>query len=156
MNSLRKYEAVEYKYGANGPFYNGTNWPKSKKIDCSATAIGFFYELSRVTGEKELMLHSHRKSSIMAQLGSRVPRAKGNNPFKNLKVGDLMFFDTDGSAQTNITHVGVYVGGRKMRHAGRETGVVTVDLLKGNYYTKRFLFGKRIMNWENGKLVIKK
>lgn len=155
---LQKYDGIRWRGGGNGPFYNGTNWPKSKYIDCSGTTVAFMYELSKITGAEDLRIHATRSSNTIAGIGTRIPKAKGENPFVNLKVGDLMIFDTDFNGRSNITHVGVYVGGGKMRHVGIKTGIKTVDLLgSGGYYLKTYLFSRRIISsWKNGRPVVKK
>jgi hypothetical protein len=57
--------------------------------------------------------------------------------------GDLLFFDTVGG----VSHVGIYVFDNKFIHAasgGQRTGVIKSSLTE-NYYKKRFLFARRLV-----------
>lgn len=62
---------------------------------------------------------------------------------KGLRVGDLVFFDTDHS-KPGPDHVGIYAGGGKMIEAPRPgKGVQMTDITQG-YYANRFMGGRRI------------
>jgi len=63
---------------------------------------------------------------------------------KNLKEGDLVFFNTV-SASMIITHVGVYVCNNKFAHASTSKGVTISDLSE-KYYTKAFRGAGRFIN----------
>ncbi len=158
MGSLKKYEGIPWRSSKNGPFENGSSWPKSKFIDCSGTTVAFMYELSKITGSDELLLHATRSSKTLANLGTKISKSPGSNPFANLKVGDLMIFDTNNNKKIDISHVGVYIGGGEMRHVGTTSGIKTVDLMRsGGYYVRNYLFSRRIISgWKDGKPTVKK
>jgi cell wall-associated NlpC family hydrolase len=66
--------------------------------------------------------------------GSYVSRA-------NLQPGDLVYFGTDGSP----SHVGLYVGNGTMIHAPSTGKTVQYTSIDSDYYTSRFMGGKRIL-----------
>jgi hypothetical protein len=59
----------------------------------------------------------------------------------NLRFGDLVFFNTTGEIPS---HVGIYVGFNLFIHASVSQGV-TVSSLKSDYYRKRFVGARRII-----------
>ena len=62
----------------------------------------------------------------LLEQGKRVDR-------KNMKRGDIIFFDTVGSD----THVGIYLGGNKFMHDSSSKGV-TISDLTNSYYSSTF------------------
>jgi cell wall-associated NlpC family hydrolase len=66
--------------------------------------------------------------------GSYVSRA-------NLQPGDLVYFGTDGSP----SHVGLYVGNGTMIHAPSTGKTIQYTSIDSDYYTSRFMGGKRIL-----------
>lgn len=71
-----------------------------------------------------------------------------------LAPGDLLFFDTLGRG--HVSHVGLYIGGRRMIHAaseGSRTGVIVSDIDE-DYYTSRFLYARRLVQQGNNVLQI--
>ncbi len=68
------------------------------------------------------------------QAGSPVPRA-------GLLPGDLVFFATTARSPT---HVGIVVSEDSFVHAPSDGGVVRVERLSGDYWTRRYLGARRI------------
>lgn len=62
---------------------------------------------------------------------------------KGLRVGDLIFFDTDGSV-AGPDHVGIYYGNGKMLHAPRPGKGIEVTDITGGYWMGKFMGGRRI------------
>jgi len=60
---------------------------------------------------------------------------------KDLKFGDLIFFNTTG---THASHVGIYLGDDLFAHASVSLGV-TISSLESSYYKNRFEGGRRII-----------
>lgn len=60
-----------------------------------------------------------------------------------LKSGDLVFFDTEGSGEA--THVGIYAGNNIMIHAPHTGDVVKYTDISGSYYVSHYLGAKRII-----------
>jgi cell wall-associated NlpC family hydrolase len=60
---------------------------------------------------------------------------------KNLHRGDLLFFNTSGGG---VSHVGMYVGDRKMVHTGSSGGRVRIDRISESYYRQRYVGAVRV------------
>ena len=58
-----------------------------------------------------------------------------------LAPGDLVFFET---VAPGASHVGIAVGGDQFVHAPNSTGVVRVEQLSSQYWSRRFVGAKRI------------
>jgi len=60
----------------------------------------------------------------------------------DLAVGDLVFFDTDGSG---ASHVGIYIGDGQFVHPAASAQRVEVDRLDAPYYVTRYLGARRLL-----------
>lgn len=87
---------------------------------------------------------------VYGKLGIALPRTTYNQinvgasvDLGNLRVGDLVFFDTDGTVK-GPDHVGIYIGGGKFVHAPRPGKNVQISSLADSYYANRFMGGRRI------------
>lgn len=116
MREISKMMGVSYKLGGNDE--NG--------IDCSAYTMLVY------------------KNSI----GQLLPRSsaeqfKTGYPVepKDLKFGDLVFFDTTGEP---ASHVGIYLGDDLFAHASVSLGV-TISSLESMYYRNRYNGARRIV-----------
>lgn len=105
-----------YKYG-------GTT---TKGFDCSGFVRYLF-------GKFDVSLT--RTSSSQAQEGVKVSKDE-------LKVGDLVFFNTSGKG---ISHVGVFVGNGKFAHSSSSRGVI-MSGLDEKYYANRYVTARRILS----------
>lgn len=120
INFAKTLLGAPYIYGGVSP----------EGFDCS----GF---TSYVYGKFGIQLE--RTSSDQAKQGYEVAK-------ENLKQGDLVFFDTNGS-HTIINHAGIYIGDGKFIHASSGTStrcVIISDITMGyyadNYLTARCIF----------------
>jgi peptidoglycan DL-endopeptidase LytE len=59
-----------------------------------------------------------------------------------LEVGDLVFFNTDG---TGASHVGIYIGGGEFVHPASGAGRVVIDRLEAPYYSARYIGARRVL-----------
>jgi len=64
---------------------------------------------------------------------------------RDLRAGDLVFFDTVNAARAMATHVGIVIGGDEFVHAPSSAGEVRVERLAATYWATRFV-GARRMN----------
>lgn len=112
-----EFLGVKYRYGGKGP---------QQGFDCSG--------LVAYAAEKSLGLKLPRTAHGQAQQGTAVPR-------KNLRRGDLVFFNTLGR---KFSHVGIYLGDQKFVHAPRTGARIRVDSLNGSYWQKRFTGARRL------------
>lgn len=62
---------------------------------------------------------------------------------KGLRVGDLVFFDTD-KGTAGPDHVGIYMGNGKMFHTPRPGKSAEIADMTSGYYMDRFMGGRRI------------
>lgn len=115
---------VEYSYKFIGkPYVWGATGPNS--FDCSGFTSyvyrKFGYYLPHYTGAQ-------------VEMGSAVNK-------KNLKSGDLVFFNTTGSN----SHVGIYIGNGRFIHASSGKDQVTISNLGDSYYSSRYSAARRII-----------
>jgi cell wall-associated NlpC family hydrolase len=116
LMEIIKYINTPYKYG--GSSHNG--------IDCSAFTQAVF--------SKSLEIKLDRTARGQYHEG------QGVDDVNDLQFGDLVFFDT--SRREKPGHVGIYIGDHLFVHAARSG--VTVSSLDMDYYSKRFMGGRRI------------
>lgn len=117
-------DLISYAYDFIGkPYVWGAEGPRS--FDCS----GFTKYVYNAFG---VNLPHYTGSQIGK--GSAVSR-------KNLKQGDLVFFNTDGP----VSHVGIYIGDGEFIHASSGSRKVTVSNLGQSYYNSRYAGARRIL-----------
>lgn len=109
-----------YVWGAVGP---GT-------FDCS----GFTSYVYKKTG-----INIPRTSREQSKYGRYVKR-------KQLKAGDLIFFDTSRRRKGIINHVGIYLGDNKFIHASSAKKKVIITSLKKPFYSQRYKWARRVVN----------
>ena len=63
---------------------------------------------------------------------------------KNLKPGDLVFFDTSKRKKGYVNHVGIYIGNNKFIHASSAKKKVVTTSLSKNFYSKRYKGARRV------------
>lgn len=118
LAKAREFMGVPYKWGGVDP--NG--------YDCS----GFVQEVFRLAGHQV-----PRLADIQYEQLDKVERDE-------LRAGDLVFFNTDGSG---ISHVGIYSGDNNFLHASSSRGVVESNLDE-SYYKVRFVGAARLPAWQ--------
>ncbi len=120
-------EIAEYalKFLGTPYVYGGTDLATG--VDCS----GFVYSIYKNFG-----ITLQRNSASQYTQGTYVDKS-------NLQAGDLIFFNTGGN--TNISHVGMYLGDNKYIHSSTySTGVIVEDLYD-DYSTSTYVGAKRII-----------
>ena len=119
VSYAKSFLGKPYVWGAQGP----------SSFDCS----GFTYYVFKNSANITLP----RTSKDQSTYGTTVSK-------KNLKVGDLVFFDTSGSNSGNISHVGIYIGSNQFIHASSSKEKVVISDFN-NYYTNAFVKAKRVL-----------
>lgn len=119
IRTAKKYLGTRYVWGATGP----------SRFDCS----GFTqYVLRKSKGAR--IPRVSRKQAYYGQYVSR----------RNLRAGDLVFFDTSRRRRGYVNHVGIYIGGSKFIHASSARHRVVITSLNRPFYSARFKWGRRV------------
>ena len=116
---LKEQVGKPYVWGANGP----------DSFDCSG--------LVRYVYKNTLGKDIPRVSEDQSKVGQAVSR-------ENLQPGDLVFFDTDGANDGNVSHVGIYIGSNQFIHSSSTKGKVVISDFT-NYYNNAFVRAKRVL-----------
>ena len=90
---------------------------------------------------------------VFKENGVTLPRYSGNQAkvgkpisYKELHVGDLVFFNTEKKYKQKVNHVGIYIGDNKFIHASSAKKKVVITSFKEKpFYKKRFLWGQRVI-----------
>ncbi|WP_260412319.1 C40 family peptidase [Alkalihalobacillus sp. TS-13] len=115
------------------PYQYGAPVGDTSSFDCSSFTVTVF---------KKYGISLPRSSSAQANVGTTVSKS-------NLKVGDLLFYDTNFNGVIN--HVAIYAGNGKMLGAQSSTGVAFTDAFSPYYWGDRFVKAKRVLKSEAPK-----
>ncbi len=118
INVAKQKLGRKYVWGAVGQ--RGT-------FDCS----GFTSYVYKKNG-----IHIPRTSLNQSKFGKFVSR-------RNLKIGDLVFFDTSKHRRGYVNHVGIYIGNGKFIHASSAKKKVVITNLNKPFYSSRFKGARR-------------
>ncbi|WP_054743605.1 C40 family peptidase [Cellulosilyticum ruminicola] len=122
-------EIVDYgKQFIGTPYVWGGNDLK-KGVDCSGLTKGIY---------KTFDIHITRLAATQVEDGKIIDK-------KELRPGDLVFFDTTGYNTGKISHVGIYAGNNMFLHADGTNGVM-LSRLDSPYYTRNYVTSSRIIN----------
>lgn len=116
VNYAYKFLGKPYVYGASGP----------NAFDCSGLTQYVYNKFG---------IDISRTTYTQVGQGTKVKKS-------DLKAGDLVFFNTEGS----ISHVGIYVGNGEFIHAPRTGKPVMISSLSDGYYQSRYATARRIFN----------
>ena len=115
----KRWLGSRYVWGASRP----------GAFDCS----GFTQFVMRKVKHKRIPRVSRRQ----AYYGMYVSR-------RNLRAGDLVFFDTSRRRRGYVNHVGIYIGRNLFIHASSARHRVVITSLNKPFYSRRFMWGRRI------------
>ena len=115
----KKWLGSRYVWGAS----------RAGAFDCS----GFTQYVMRRTKGRAIPRVSRRQ----AYYGKYVSR-------RNLRPGDLIFFDTSRRRRGYVNHVAIYIGGNRFIHASSAKHRVVITSLNKPFYSSRFMWGRRI------------
>lgn len=112
---------VSYDYGTRNP---------SKLIfDCSAFTEFVF-----------------AKVGVDLKWGTKYQKSAGSYVSKsNLAKGDLVFFDTIGSNNGVINHVGIYMGGGKVIHDTPSVNGLQISSITSGYWSTHYVTARRVL-----------
>lgn len=120
---------MPYVWGGTNPAKLGTNGKYiSGGFDCSGLVL-YVYKHYGITLPR----------TSMDQINVGLPIN-----INNLKNGDLVFFTTNTSSPSEISHIGIYIGNNKFIHCPKPGDVVKISELTG-YYKENFVIGKRVI-----------
>jgi len=89
-----------------------------------------------------LVRYSYGKAGLQMPRDTRSQRnASVPVSLKNLREGDLLFFDQEGK---KASHVGMYIGNGRFVHAPSSGGKVRTDSLKAEFWKKHFVDARRV------------
>ena len=108
-----------YVWGAQGP----------SSFDCSGYTYYVLKNAANIT--------IPRVSKDQSKHGTSVSKS-------NLRVGDLIFFDTSGANDGNVSHVGIYLGNNEFIHASSSKGKVVISQMS-SYYNGAFVNARRVL-----------
>ena len=122
IEHAKGYLGAKYVRGANGP----------KAFDCSGLTTAVFKE-------------------AMGYTMTRTAYTQGYNNFgrviksmKDLKKGDLVFFDTNANDSDLCDHVGIYIGNNEFIHASSSEKQVIISDITKRWWAEIFSWGKRV------------
>jgi len=112
---------VKYKFGVRNP---------SKLIfDCSSFTEFVF-----------------AKVGVDLKWGTKYQKSAGSFVSKgNLRKGDLVFFDTIGSNNKVINHVGIYIGGGQFIHDTPSKNGLAINSLTSGYWSTHYVTARRVL-----------
>ena len=113
------------------PYIYGTEGPNS--YDCSGLT---YYCYEQITG-------IHLKRS--AYLQGYDERYEMIENIADLKVGDIVCFNTNSSDEDLSDHTGIYIGGGQFIHASSAAAKVIISSLSSGYYNRVFSWARRIL-----------
>ena len=119
ISYAKKLLGKPYVWGAEGP----------SSFDCS----GFTYYVFKNAANINLP----RVSKDQSNYGTYVKKS-------DLKAGDLIFFDTSGENDGNVSHVGIYLGNNQFIHCSSSKGQVVISEMS-SYYTKAYVNARRVL-----------
>lgn len=122
IDFAKRYLGTPYVWG-------GSNL--SRGVDCS----GFVYSVYKNFG-----LTLYRSSRTMVNNGYKISKS-------DLTPGDLVFFDTEGSNNGSISHVGIYIGNGNFIHSSssKRTWGVVITSLSDPYYIRTYVTATRVL-----------
>ena len=120
LNFATQQIGKNYIWGAQGP----------NSFDCSGLTYYVYKNAAGIT--------LPRVSSAQSQYGNTVSKS-------DLKAGDLLFFDTSGSNNGVVSHVGLYVGNGQMIHASSSKGKVVQTSMENSYWNNAYITAKRVL-----------
>ncbi len=86
----------------------------------------------------------HAKGRVIPRVSRRQAYFGRYVSRRNLRPGDLIFFDTSRRRRGYVNHVGIYIGNGYFIHASSAKHRVVITSLNKPFYRSRFMWGRRI------------
>lgn len=115
----KKFLGVPYKWGGATP----------DGFDCSGLTYYIY---------KQFGITLNRTAEGQSAQGVYVDKSE-------LKPGDLIFFDTNGTNDGEVTHDGMYIGNNQFIHSANSRTLVSITDLSESYYSSTYVKAKRII-----------
>ena len=119
ISYAKKLLGKPYVWGAEGP----------SSFDCSGFTCYVFKNAANI--------NLPRVSKDQSNYGTYVKKS-------DLREGDLIFFDTSGENDGNVSHVGIYLGNNQFIHCSSSKGQVVISEMS-SYYTKAYVNSRRVL-----------
>ncbi len=138
------------KYSINDIIFNGKNKKSTKMITLAKKKLGRRYVWGAV-GAKNTFDCSGLTTYVCKKNGIKIPRrAIEQSKYgkyisrKNLKPGDLIFFDTSKRRKGYVNHVGIYIGNNNFIHASSAKKKVVITSLNKTFFSNRYKGARRV------------
>jgi LysM repeat protein len=95
------------------------------------------------SGFTQYVMH-HAKGRMIPRVSRRQAYYGRYVSRRNLRPGDLIFFDTSRSRRGYVNHVGIYIGNGMFIHASSAKHRVVITSLNKPFYRSRFMWGRRV------------
>jgi N-acetylmuramoyl-L-alanine amidase len=122
-------ELLEYSKRFLGVPYKWAGTSPKTGFDCSGFTQYVF---------KHFDIDLNRIAADQSRQGEQISK-------QDLQSGDLVFFDTSGKVNGQITHVGIYIGDGKFIHASSPGSDVKYDTINDGFYQRTYVAGRRII-----------
>lgn len=88
----------------------------------------------------------YAKVGVDLKWGTSSQKKQGSYVSKsNLRAGDLVFFDTKGSNNGVINHVGIYMGNGQMIHNTPSKDGLAINSITSGYWSTHYVTGRRVL-----------
>lgn len=88
----------------------------------------------------------YRKVGVELRWGTRDQKSQGTFVSKsNLRKGDLVFFDTIGSNNDAINHVGIYMGNGQFIHNTPSKDGIAINSLSSGWWSGHYVSSRRVL-----------
>jgi cell wall-associated NlpC family hydrolase len=120
-------DVVEYARSFIGTPYR-SGGASRKGMDCSGLVMTVYSAFD---------IDLPRRSIDQSRVGRSIEKS-------SIAPADLVFFKT--SSRNPVTHVGIYIGDGRFIHASTSARRVRVDELDSDYFRRRFVVAKRVLD----------
>ncbi len=127
--SVSASEIIAYaKQFLGRPYVWGAQGPDS--FDCSGFTYYVFKNKAGIT--------LPRTSNVQTLYGKAVSKS-------NLQPADLVFFDTNGVNDGQVSHVGIYIGNGQIIHASSGQGKIVIANFNSSYFQNTYVNARRVL-----------